>query len=107
MSESNTILVDIKNAVATITLNRPAKRNAMSPTLHLEMAATLEKLRYEKTSRVLVITGAGEFILRRHGPQGGVPRAEGSARPTTTRSSASPPNGAVGRCATFRSRPSR
>jgi feruloyl-CoA hydratase/lyase len=60
MSESNTILVDIKNAVATITLNRPAKRNAMSPTLHLEMADVLEKVRYEQTSRVVVITGAGE-----------------------------------------------
>jgi trans-feruloyl-CoA hydratase/vanillin synthase len=60
MSESNTVLVDIKNAVATVTLNRPAKRNAMSPTLHLEMAEALEKLRYEKTSRVVIVTGAGE-----------------------------------------------
>jgi trans-feruloyl-CoA hydratase/vanillin synthase len=60
MSESNTITVDIKDAVATVTLNRPAKRNAMSPTLHLEMAETLEKLRYEPTSRVIVVTGAGE-----------------------------------------------
>jgi trans-feruloyl-CoA hydratase/vanillin synthase len=60
MAESNTVTVDIKNAVATVTLNRPAKRNAMSPTLHLEMADTLEKLRYEKTSRVVVVTGAGE-----------------------------------------------
>ena len=60
MSESNTILVEIENAVATVTLNRPAKRNAMSPSLHLEMAETLEKLRYEKTSRVIVVTGAGE-----------------------------------------------
>jgi trans-feruloyl-CoA hydratase/vanillin synthase len=60
MSDSNTVLVDIVDAVATVTLNRPAKRNAMSPTLHLEMADVLEKLRYEKTSRVVVITGAGE-----------------------------------------------
>jgi feruloyl-CoA hydratase/lyase len=60
MSESNTVTVDIKNAVATVTLNRPAKRNAMSPTLHLEMAEALEKLRYEKTSRVVIVTGAGE-----------------------------------------------
>jgi trans-feruloyl-CoA hydratase/vanillin synthase len=60
MSEPSTILVEIENAVATVTLNRPAKRNAMSPTLHLEMAETLEKLRYEPTSRVVVITGAGE-----------------------------------------------
>src|SRR6185503_2083379 len=60
MSESNTFTVSIENAVATVTLNRPAKRNAMSPTLHLEMAEALEKLRYEKTSRVVVLTGAGE-----------------------------------------------
>jgi 1,4-dihydroxy-2-naphthoyl-CoA synthase len=60
MSESNTVTVDIKDAIATVTFNRPAKRNAMSPALHLEMAETLEKLRYEKTSRVVVLTGAGE-----------------------------------------------
>jgi feruloyl-CoA hydratase/lyase len=60
MSESNTVLVEIKDAIATVTLNRPAKRNAMSPSLHLEMADVLEKLRYEKTSRVVIITGAGE-----------------------------------------------
>lgn len=60
MSESNTVTVSIENAVATVTLNRPAKRNAMSPSLHIEMTEVLEKLRYEKTSRVVVITGAGE-----------------------------------------------
>ena len=60
MSESNTVLVEIKDAIATVTLNRPAKRNAMSPSLHLEMVEALEKLRYEKTSRVVIVTGAGE-----------------------------------------------
>lgn len=60
MSEPNTVTVDINDAIATITLNRPTKRNAMSPSLHLAMADMLEKLRYEKTSRVVVITGAGE-----------------------------------------------
>jgi feruloyl-CoA hydratase/lyase len=60
MSESTTVLVEIKDAIATVTLNRPAKRNAMSPALHLEMTEVLEKLRYEPTSRVVIITGAGE-----------------------------------------------
>ncbi len=59
MTESNTVTYEIENAVATITLNRPHKRNAMSPMLHIEMTEVLEKLRYEKTSRVIVITGAG------------------------------------------------
>jgi trans-feruloyl-CoA hydratase/vanillin synthase len=60
MAEQNTVTVALEDNIAVVTLNRPAKRNAMSPTLHLEMAEVLEKLRYEPTSRVLVITGAGE-----------------------------------------------
>ncbi|HEY1362729.1 MAG TPA: p-hydroxycinnamoyl CoA hydratase/lyase [Xanthobacteraceae bacterium] len=59
MSEENTVTVRIDDAIATVTLNRPAKRNAMSPSLHLEMAEVLERLRYDPASRVLVITGAG------------------------------------------------
>jgi trans-feruloyl-CoA hydratase/vanillin synthase len=59
MSESDTVRVEIENAIATVTLNRPNKRNAMSPALHLAMADTLEKLRYDKSARVLVLTGAG------------------------------------------------
>jgi feruloyl-CoA hydratase/lyase len=55
MTETNTVKVEIENAVAVVTLNRPAKRNAMSPSLHLEMAETLEKLRYEPTSRVVIV----------------------------------------------------
>jgi trans-feruloyl-CoA hydratase/vanillin synthase len=54
-----TLLVNIDARVATITLNRPAKRNAMSPTLHVEMVDALEKLRYDDDARVVVITGAG------------------------------------------------
>jgi trans-feruloyl-CoA hydratase/vanillin synthase len=60
MPETNTVTVQVEDAVAIVTLNRPAKRNAMSPTLHLEMADVLEKLRYDTSSRILVITGAGE-----------------------------------------------
>lgn len=60
MSESDTVTVAIENQIAIVTLNRPKKRNAMSPDLHLAMAETLEKLRYEKSSKVVVVTGAGE-----------------------------------------------
>jgi trans-feruloyl-CoA hydratase/vanillin synthase len=57
-----TLLVDIRDKVATITLNRPDKRNAMNPQLHVEMAELLEKLRYDTGVAVLVITGAGEHF---------------------------------------------
>ena len=54
-----TLLVDVAGGVGTITLNRPAKRNAMSPALHLEMADALERLRYDDDARVIVLTGSG------------------------------------------------
>jgi feruloyl-CoA hydratase/lyase len=54
------ILVDVNDGVAFLTLNRPAKRNAMSPGLHRDVAAALEVLRYDHAAKVIVITGAGE-----------------------------------------------
>lgn len=55
-----TILVDVEDRVATLTLNRPEKRNAMNPRLTEEVTDALEALRYDDDARVLVITGAGE-----------------------------------------------
>ncbi len=54
-----TLLLDRQDGVTTVTLNRPNKRNAMSPQLHEEMTAALEELRYDHDTRVVVITGAG------------------------------------------------
>jgi trans-feruloyl-CoA hydratase/vanillin synthase len=60
LSGYTTLLVDTADGVTTITLNRPNKRNAMNPTLHLEMRDALEKLAYDDATRALIITGAGE-----------------------------------------------
>jgi trans-feruloyl-CoA hydratase/vanillin synthase len=60
MANYQTILVDNKDGVTTITLNRPEKRNAMSPQLHRDMYDCLTDLRYDKDTRVIIITGAGE-----------------------------------------------
>jgi trans-feruloyl-CoA hydratase/vanillin synthase len=54
------ILVKKEGGVTTVTLNRPEKRNAMSPQLHREMYQALSDLRYDKDTRVVVLTGAGE-----------------------------------------------
>lgn len=54
------IKVDREEGITTITLNRPEKRNAMNPTLHLEMLDALTELETDRDTRVLVITGAGE-----------------------------------------------
>jgi trans-feruloyl-CoA hydratase/vanillin synthase len=54
------VLVDFDDGIAWVTLNRPAKRNAMSPALNDEMGATLEALATDDRCGVLVLTGAGE-----------------------------------------------
>ena len=55
-----TLLVEIKDKVAKVILNRPDKKNAMNPQLHMDMTSALEALRYNENAAVLVITGAGE-----------------------------------------------
>src|SRR5262249_59622148 len=60
MATYQTLLVDKKDGVTTVTLNRPEKRNAMSPQLHREMYDCLTDLKYDTETRVIVITGAGE-----------------------------------------------
>src|SRR6202045_4522835 len=56
----DTILIDIADGIATVTLNRPHKKNAMNPALHRDMTTVLDKLRYDGEARVLLITGAGD-----------------------------------------------
>jgi trans-feruloyl-CoA hydratase/vanillin synthase len=55
-----TVKVEIEDGIAFVILNRPEKRNAMSPTLNSEMIAVLETLELDETAKVLVLTGAGE-----------------------------------------------
>jgi len=55
-----TVLVAVDNGIGWVTLNRPEKRNAMSPTLNQEMREVLETLELDEAVRVLVLTGAGE-----------------------------------------------
>jgi feruloyl-CoA hydratase/lyase len=54
-----TVLVEFKDDVAWIALNRPEKRNAMSPELNQEMLDVLDVLEVDERCGVLVITGSG------------------------------------------------
>jgi feruloyl-CoA hydratase/lyase len=56
----NTVLVEIKDRIAWVTLNRPEKRNAISVTLSFEMLDVFEALETDERCGVLVLTGAGE-----------------------------------------------
>jgi trans-feruloyl-CoA hydratase/vanillin synthase len=55
-----TILVDRNDGITWVTFNRPDKRNAMSPQLHLDMDDVLDELAVDDETEVLVITGAGQ-----------------------------------------------
>ena len=55
-----TLLVDIEDRVATITVNRPEARNALSRTVIAELLAALARLREDESVGAVIITGAGE-----------------------------------------------
>ncbi|MEL6180947.1 MAG: enoyl-CoA hydratase-related protein [Myxococcota bacterium] len=59
MSES-IVLYNCTDGIATVTLNRPKRRNALSPELIAELMATFTALKADPEARVVVITGAGE-----------------------------------------------
>jgi len=48
-----------EGGIAWTYLNRPEKKNAMSPALHVEMAATLDELEADPAVKIVVIAGEG------------------------------------------------
>jgi enoyl-CoA hydratase/carnithine racemase len=58
----STSLIDlqVEGGIATLTFNRPDKRNAMSDAMRGEFIAALERVAADKAIRALVLTGAGK-----------------------------------------------
>lgn len=54
------ILVRRESPVATVTINRPAQRNAISLDMWVQLAQVLRELDADRDIRCVVITGAGE-----------------------------------------------
>src|SRR6476661_4336130 len=55
-----TVKIEFDDGIAWVMLNRPDKRNAMSPTLNREMMDVLDALEVDDRCKILVLTGAGE-----------------------------------------------
>jgi trans-feruloyl-CoA hydratase/vanillin synthase len=51
--------VESEGGITWLMINRPDKRNAMSPQVHLEMDEVLDDLAVDPATEVLVLTGAG------------------------------------------------
>ena len=54
------ILIEREDGITFVWLNRPDKRNAMSPDLHFEMDDALDWLATDKATQVLILGGKGE-----------------------------------------------
>ncbi|HXF43464.1 MAG TPA: enoyl-CoA hydratase-related protein [Pyrinomonadaceae bacterium] len=60
MQQYQTISLELLDAVAIMTINRPDKLNALNSEVHREGVAALDELRHNQSVRVVILTGAGE-----------------------------------------------
>ncbi len=54
------LLYEVKDGVATVTLNRPEQRNALSGELLTELVDAVKRVREDTEVRAMVLTGAGD-----------------------------------------------
>ena len=54
-----TVTYEVRDGIATITLNRPKRLNAIDRTLAIELKAALDEAAADRTARCVVLTGAG------------------------------------------------
>ena len=60
------VLRDDQNGVATLTLNRPDKLNALNPALFVEFRAHLDAIANDETVGCVIVTGAGRSFCAGH-----------------------------------------
>ncbi len=60
MSEGKELLIEDKDFISTITINRPEKRNSLTPEILLEIGTELKRLKDQGKTRCLVIRGSGD-----------------------------------------------
>lgn len=60
MSDYETILHDVQDGIATVTLNRPERLNAYVPQMGVDIVDAFAKMRHDDDVRVVILTGAGK-----------------------------------------------
>jgi methylglutaconyl-CoA hydratase len=55
----STLVLECRDSVATITLNRPDKRNAVTAAMMAELQTALDAIEKNHATRVVILTGAG------------------------------------------------
>ena len=59
MAYDEQIIYEVRDAIATVTLNRPARLNAWTPQMGRELHQAFERAATDPGVRVIVVTGAG------------------------------------------------
>lgn len=60
MKEKDLLLVQVKEDICTLVINRPEKRNAVNPEILSRISKTLREISEDEQIRVVVLRGAGE-----------------------------------------------
>ena len=80
------LIYEVNSGVATITLNRPNRMNAISPNLEIEIHRAFGEADDDKAVRAIILTGSGKAFALASTKQ---PRSQ-AKRPSTPRASRSP-----------------
>jgi len=76
-TETTEVLYDVDNRVATITLNRPDRLNAWTPTMAEQLRAAFMRAQADDKVRAIVLTGAGRGFCAGADMSGLAARASG------------------------------
>jgi 2-(1,2-epoxy-1,2-dihydrophenyl)acetyl-CoA isomerase len=60
---SDTVLVEVSDGIATVTLNEPLVRNALTPELRTAFREKMGALEFDDDVRAVVLTGAGDHFM--------------------------------------------
>jgi enoyl-CoA hydratase len=63
LADYEQLLYEVSDGVATVTLNRPEQRNALTPQLLGELVDAMRRAREDAAARAVVLTGAGEKVF--------------------------------------------
>lgn len=69
-NESSHLIVEKRDGIAYVTLNRPEKRNAFSPEMLVRLCDAWEDIRQDPHTRVVLLTGAGDKAFSSGGDMG-------------------------------------
>ena len=82
MSDENEVLYDVKDRIATVTLNRPERMNSIDDSMPKNIAKAMTKASSDPGVRAIILTGAGRAFCA-GADIGRLQSRAGGARPPT------------------------